>query len=103
MREVRADQRAYGDLPTLILTAGATEDGAKQTGATDAQIRAAKHLWVVLRDAEAAHSQRGVNCVFPGAGHYLQLEKPDIVIAAVLDVVAASTTSATPDCANLPQ
>jgi pimeloyl-ACP methyl ester carboxylesterase len=101
VREVRADQRPYGNLPMTVLTAGATEDGEQQAGATDAQIRAAKHLWTLLRNGEAAQSQRGVNCEIPSAGHYLQLEKPDVVIAAVLDVVAASKTSAEPDCANL--
>ena len=101
LREVRSEQRAYGDLPLIILTAGAAEDAAKQNGATNAQIVAAKRLWKQLRDRDAARSNLGVNCTVPGATHYIQIEKPDVVIRAVLEVVRDTTASAKPSCGRL--
>lgn len=44
-------------------------------------------LWMKLHDEIAASSTRGVNRVVPGAGHYIQLEKPDTVIGAVYQVL----------------
>jgi pimeloyl-ACP methyl ester carboxylesterase len=99
LREVRSEQRAYGDLPLIVLTAGAAEDVAKEQGATNAQIAAAKRLRKQLRDGDAALSNRGVQCLVPGASHYLQIEKPDVFVHAVLEVLRASKTSTKPSCA----
>jgi pimeloyl-ACP methyl ester carboxylesterase len=101
IREVTSEQRAYGGLPLVVLTAGAAEDAEKQAGATGAQIAAAKRLWKELRDRDAARSSRGVNCIIPGASHYMQIDKPDVVIRAVLQTVDAGRTAATPSCAKL--
>jgi pimeloyl-ACP methyl ester carboxylesterase len=102
LREVKSEQRSYGDLPLIVLTAGAAEDAAKEQGATNAQIAAAKRLRKELRDGDAALSNRGVHCVIPGASHYIQIEKPNVFVQAVLEVLRAGKTSAKPSCARLP-
>jgi pimeloyl-ACP methyl ester carboxylesterase len=100
LREVTSEQRAYGDLPLIVLTAGAAEDAAKEHGATNAQIAAAKVLRKQLRDGDAALSNRGVHCIISGASHYIQIENPNVVVRAVLEVLRASKTSAKPSCAG---
>lgn len=99
--EVKDQQIEYGNLPLVVLTAGAAEDAAKQTGATVAQIAAATQLSKRLHDADAAFSNRGVNCVIPGASHYIQIEKPGVVIRAVLEVIGSSKGSRKPSCTRI--
>lgn len=101
LREVTSQQRRYGNLPLLVLTAGAAEDGEKQQGASIAQIAAAKRLWKQLRDNDAAFSNRGINCVIPGVSHYVQLDKPEVVIEAVLQIIGDSKRAVKPSCARL--
>jgi len=98
LREVTTAQNPYGNLPLMVLTA---EDVAKQQGGTALQIASAKRLWKQLRDADAALSNLGVNCVILGVSHYMQIDKPDVVIAAVLETVRHSGTSSKPSCAQL--
>lgn len=101
LREVVTAQRRYGRLPLLVLTAGAAEDAAKQNGATAGQITAAKQLRKQLRDDDAALSDLGVHCIIPGVSHYMQSDKPGVVIEAVLQIVVAARTAAKPSCAAL--
>ncbi len=103
IHEVASEQRSYGNLPFFVLTAGAAEqDAAGQTGAGKAQIAAANRLWKRLRDADAALSHRGVNCIIPGASHYLQIEKPNIVVEALLQIARDSRRPGIkPSCAQL--
>jgi pimeloyl-ACP methyl ester carboxylesterase len=84
--EVLAERRPLGRLPLVILTASKVDLG----GGTDAQ-RAALHAdWVKMHDETAALSATGVNRLVPGAGHAIQREKPQAVIDAVTEVVAAA-------------
>ena len=46
VQEVAGEQRSYGNMPLVVLTAGAAEsDGAAQIGAGKTQIAAANRLW----------------------------------------------------------
>ena len=86
-QEVAQAQRPYGKLPLIVLTAGAAD-----------QIAADTRLWKQMRERDAAFSRLGVSCVVPGSGHYIQLEKPQAVIAAILNAVYAGKTASKPRC-----
>ncbi|WHZ20603.1 MAG: hypothetical protein OJF55_002752 [Rhodanobacteraceae bacterium] len=82
--EVRAAKRSYGDMPLVVLSRAPFP---RQPHETQAMRDAKNYLWVELHDDIAALSTRGVNEIVPGAGHYVQLDKPDVVIAAIRQVV----------------
>ncbi|MBV8363268.1 MAG: alpha/beta hydrolase [Candidatus Eremiobacteraeota bacterium] len=98
IREVKREQRAYGNLPLIVLTAGMTQDAPDST---PPQRLASKHLWAELRAQDAARSNLGVNCVVAGAGHYIQLDKPNVVSAAVLEIMRSGSKGRKPDCTRL--
>ena len=87
-REVRAEQRDYGRLPFIVLTAAGEENSGKADGATVAQDARANALLRRLRGADAANSEIGVSCIVPGVvGEFIQTARPNDVVNAVLDVV----------------
>lgn len=80
---VRAARRYYGDLPLEVLTAGQT-------------IAAAGPEWLRLQRELAALSGCGVQTTVADAGHYVQLDRPDSVSAAIERVVAAARRKVKP-------
>ncbi len=81
--------RDYGDMPLLVLTAtvqppAPPDTSADQRAASDAFFE----QWSLAHDRLAALSSRGVNMRVPGAHHYIQRAKPQVVIDAVEAVVA---------------
>lgn len=58
-------------------------------GLTPAEGLAQQKLWQGLHDDAASWSTRSRHELVPDAGHYIQLERPDAVLRAVDDVVAA--------------
>jgi pimeloyl-ACP methyl ester carboxylesterase len=81
--------RRLGDRPLVVLTAGAEPPAAelRSMKLTDAQWRRRTAVWNALQDDEATWSSRSEHRVVPDAGHYIQCERPDVVIAAVRKVV----------------
>lgn len=93
--EVRAAKRSYGDMPMVVLSRAPFP---RQPNETRAMRNAKNYLWVELHDDIAALSTRGVNEIVPGAGHYVQFDKPDVVIEAIrqtLDTVRADDHAST--------
>lgn len=82
-------QRKYGDLPMVVLT----RDKAPRPGFSDADVSAHYAVWTQIHDELAGLSQKGVRRMIPGAGHYIQNDKPQAVIDAVNEVVAAARQS----------
>ncbi|MGH8182798.1 MAG: alpha/beta hydrolase [Rhodanobacteraceae bacterium] len=86
---VSADQAlaarcSYGDMPLIVLSRAPFPLLPHETQA----MRDAKnYLWVELHDDIASVSTRGVNEIVPGAGHYIQFDKPQTVIDAIGHVV----------------
>jgi pimeloyl-ACP methyl ester carboxylesterase len=70
-----ADQTDLGDMPLVVLT------GGRQSAACQAEQRRL-----------AALSSRGRQVVVPESGHWVQLDNADLVIHAIHDVIAASST-----------
>lgn len=81
--ENKAHKRSYGDIPLIVLTAGNPDAGPM----TPSEIRAWAATWKTAHDEMAALSSRGRNDVVPGAGHYIQAQRPQVVIDAVEEVV----------------
>ncbi|MGH6909092.1 MAG: hypothetical protein ACREEG_02820, partial [Phenylobacterium sp.] len=80
-------KRSFGSIPLIVLTG---KPGL--SGATPEETEAVYKVWVTMHDEMAALSTKGVNRIVPGASHYIQYEKPAVVIAAVNEVVEAVRT-----------
>ena len=81
--------RQYGSTPLIILSASnsfVAPEGA--SAATRMEVSREQHELAKGHFELAALSRRGERRVVGDAGHYLQLEHPDIVTAAVMEVVA---------------
>ena len=51
-------------------------------------------MWETMHDEIAAESTRGVNYIVPGAGHFIQWDKPQVVVDAILKVLAETRQQA---------
>lgn len=93
-KQVINPARNYRDLPLIVLTS--TIDPPPPPGVTlpppteeqKAQKAAMNAIWNRGHDELAALSTRGVNARVPGADHYIQRSKPQVVLDAVAQVVA---------------
>jgi pimeloyl-ACP methyl ester carboxylesterase len=90
--------RNYGDMPLIVLTA--TDMGSPPPEATP-DFLAQGAAWIETmnlgHDELAALSTRGVNARVPGATHAIQLVKPQVVIDAIVAVVAQARAAAAGD------
>jgi pimeloyl-ACP methyl ester carboxylesterase len=84
--EVAAARRSLGDIPLIVLTAG--KSSLPRPGETLATAEARHAAWQWMHDEIAALSTRGERRTVAGAGHSIQLDKPEAVIAAIEDVLA---------------
>ena len=84
-RQVRAESRSFGDMPLIVLTR--TE---LSTNMPEEQARLELKLWNAMHARLARLSTQGVHRPVPGAGHYIQLDKPETVVAAIAEVVASA-------------
>jgi len=81
--------RQLGDRPLFVLTATkplAAEDRASMK-MTDAQAIEYEARWVQMQNDEASWSSRSQHQLVFESGHYIQFEKPAVVIAAVRSVI----------------
>ncbi len=90
--ELRAARHSLGDMPLIVLTRWPSPPGPDQT---QARRDALNKLWESLHDAIAAESTRGVNRTVPGSGHFIQWDRPEVVVDSILEVLA-ETRAPTP-------
>jgi pimeloyl-ACP methyl ester carboxylesterase len=83
--EVAAARRSLGDMPLIVLTAAAL---APRPGEAAVSVQARYQVWRTMHDEIAALSTRGERRTVEGAGHGIQMEKPEVVIAAIEEVLA---------------
>jgi pimeloyl-ACP methyl ester carboxylesterase len=74
----------FGDLPLVVLTSTTKPSfvGQDLFDRTHA-------AWIALHEELADLSTEGVHRIVPGASHYIQEDRPDVVIEAISDVVSA--------------
>ena len=85
--EARA--HALGDRPLVVLT-GAAEMSAERLaleGVTRADASRMQAAWKTLQDDEATWSSQSRHEMVRDASHYIQFDRPDVVIGAVREVV----------------
>jgi pimeloyl-ACP methyl ester carboxylesterase len=84
-------ERPFGDRPVVVLTALRPLNAAERApmGLTESQGVAMRAIWDTLHVEEAAWSTRGRLVRIPDSGHYVQFDRPALVIGAVREVVAA--------------
>jgi len=85
------DPHPLGDRPTIVLTALKPYPAAllKTLKISPAANAGRVREWIAMHDEEAAWSTRGSQLHVPDASHYIQLDRPDLVVGAVKDVVTA--------------
>ena len=78
-----------GDRPLVVLTAGAPPSQRELTAMkmTPAQGKRRWAIWKTMQDEEATWSSRSQHSVVSDATHYIQFDRPDVVIAAVRSVI----------------
>lgn len=82
--QVRAAKCSFGDMPLIVLSRAPFPLLPHET---QTMRDARNYLWVELHDDIASLSTRGVNEIVPGAGHYIQFDKPKTVVEAIRHVV----------------
>lgn len=81
----------FGDRPLVVLTAMKPNPPGvlKAMGMSEAQATRQREIWKGLHDDEASWSTHSRHQLVPDATHYIQFDRPDVVIAAVREVVDA--------------
>jgi hypothetical protein len=92
------DPHPLGDRPVVVLTAlkPTPPKILKAMGISPAVNAARVRTWVDMHDEEASWSTHSRHVRVPDASHYIQLDRPDIVIEAVTSVVDAVRGAAAP-------
>ncbi|WP_311267735.1 alpha/beta hydrolase [Sphingobium sp. WCS2017Hpa-17] len=82
---------SFGDRPLIVLTAMApyTPAQLKSLDLSPQDGARMKQVWQALHSDMAAMSTHGSQQIVPDSGHYIQIDRPDVVIAAVDRVVDA--------------
>lgn len=86
--QVAREQRNYGAMPLIVLTAGRGQYKDLLPHVTAAQESALAAGWKGAHDRIAALSAVGVNFIIPDSTHYIQIDRPSVVVSAVDEVVA---------------
>lgn len=87
-KELERARTHLGSMPLIVLTAGTPPPIPLKDDAM-AQLPALQAEWSKLHDEIASLSTHGANRKVPGAGHYIYLDRPEVALAAVREVLAA--------------
>jgi len=79
------EQRSYGAMPLTVLTAANDIGGSPLP---PAEMRAVERVWTAGHDRLARLSSAGVHSVISHSEHFIQLDRPAVVTAAVAKVVS---------------
>ena len=90
--QTRATRRDFGDMPIIVLTHAPYPKNKDWTQQMQDQHTL---LWEDMHTQIAAMSTHGVNMIVPGSGHYVQYDRPEIVIDAVNQAVAIAKEEST--------
>ncbi len=78
-----------GDRPLIVLTHGEAmpDQILKAQGINRSSANRLEVVWLALHNDESSWSSRSRHEVVAGASHYIQFDKPEVVVAAVREVV----------------
>lgn len=81
--------RAFGDLPLVVLTAGAPTPRAtlEEMGMSEAQGERMRTEWIAMQEERSTWSSNGRHVLLADATHYLQFDVPDAVVREVRAMV----------------
>jgi pimeloyl-ACP methyl ester carboxylesterase len=79
VRAARQARPSYGQLPLIVLSKDYSQDPSPQGTQTAA-------TWDALQKDLASLSSNSQHSVAPHSGHYIQLDRPDLAIAAIQSV-----------------
>jgi pimeloyl-ACP methyl ester carboxylesterase len=85
----RAAARSFGDMPLVVLSREQVMSSGWRTPQEEQQVL---ERWRAGHRALAARSTRGRFEIVPGAGHFIQKDRPEAVIAAIREVVMEART-----------
>jgi pimeloyl-ACP methyl ester carboxylesterase len=90
--------RSFGDRPMVVLTAmkPLAPRELKMLKLTPEQGARMKQTWRALHTEQLAMSRHSRQQIVPDSGHYIQIERPDVVVDAVDEVVAAVRQKGSP-------
>jgi pimeloyl-ACP methyl ester carboxylesterase len=83
----RRAARSFGDMPLVVLSRTLANGDSWRTAAENAAFDA---RWRAGHAALAARSRHGRLTVVEGAGHFIQNDRPEVVISAIQEVVEAA-------------
>lgn len=86
--QTRSTRKDFGDMPLIVLTHSPYPRNEAETQ-EERNLRTLS--WEGLHTRIAAMSTRGINIIVPNAGHYIQYDKPQVVIDAIRQVLAIAT------------
>lgn len=78
-------RRNYGAMPLIVLTAA--NDNGDPSPLPPAQTKALEKAWIAGHDSVARRSSVGVNFIVDHAGHFIQVDRPSVVISAIAEVL----------------
>jgi pimeloyl-ACP methyl ester carboxylesterase len=73
-----------GDIPLAVLS---RDPNMPQPDLPEDLVKPASNAWQQMQDELAQLSTRSTHVIAKNSGHYIQLDRPDAVVAAVRDVV----------------
>jgi pimeloyl-ACP methyl ester carboxylesterase len=85
-RQEERARRPFAQMPVIVLTAG--KSPPLEAGQTPDELATEEEIWRKGHDALAARSLQGKSILVPEASHFIQIDRPDAVIAAIQEVVA---------------
>jgi pimeloyl-ACP methyl ester carboxylesterase len=98
LADMRTSSRSIGDRPLVVLTHGKDE---APPGTPPEQTARARRVWREMQADLPGLSTNAVQVVAENSGHFLQLDAPKLVIAAVREVVQAARTHSRLDAHSL--
>jgi pimeloyl-ACP methyl ester carboxylesterase len=99
--ELSAAHASYGPMPLIMLSAPMDANYYKPYGATAEQMSQLENERQTMRDRVVALSQRGAQCMIANTGHFIQLDRPDVVIRAIEQAIQLSHDNENPSCVGL--
>ena len=87
--QLTKSRRQWGAMPLIVLTRGDYDKEMPPTF-SKADREGMKTVWVAMHEEMTALSTTGKHVTVPGAGHGIQRDKPQAVIDAVAEVLAAA-------------